>query len=418
MDTLIKNGIIVTQNERRDVFRGNILVSDDKIVYAGKDEKEAEETIDASGKIIIPGLINTHAHAAMAHLKGKLDDIELGDFLEKTFTYDAKRTDEGIYNSAKLAMFEMIDSGITSFLDLYYSEDVIARAAEDTGIRAFLSWVTLDKEFTTQSGDPVSNAETFIREWKGKTSITPSIGIQGIYVANDETYARAKEVAEKYDTLIHTHLAETRKEVYDLVRKIGERPVEHLEKIGFLNDRLVAAHCVWVTNHEVKILASKGVNVSWNSVSNFKLGTGGVPPVPEMMENKINITLGTDSNGSNNSLNLFEEMKFSPLTVKNQRWDASFIKAQDVMDFATRNAGKALKSPIGTIEAGKKADIVILDARRPGLIPVSEENAISSIVYSANPAYVDTVMVNGRILKRGGKLMNFDPEYFEKCNFI
>lgn len=417
--TLIEGALIATQDSSRSVLEGNILVQDDRIVYVGKESRVADNHIMASGMIAIPGFINTHSHAPMAHFKGKLDDMSLEQFLEKTFELDSQRTDEGIYNSSRVSMLEMIDSGITSFLDLYYSEDQVARAAKEVGMRSFLSWVTLDEEFTTQPGSPLSNAEHFIAKFSGDELVSPSIGVQGIYVSSDENYHKSLEIAEKYDTIMHTHLAETRKEVYDFVKKSnGERPIEHLSKIGFLNQRLVAAHCVWATLREVKLLSQTGVKVSWNSVSNSKLGVGGIAPIPEMLENNVLVTLGTDSNGSNNSLNPFESMKYASISVKNERWDASRIKAQQIFDMATINGAVALgRNDLGSLEVGKKADIVLLDARKPNLMPTDANSVISNTVYSANTTNVDTVMINGKVLKSGGRLLYSGIEKMGNLNF-
>lgn len=403
--TLIKDAIIVTQNGKREVKRGNILIKGNRISEIGETSTDADRIIEADGNIVLPGFINTHCHVAMSHLKNRLDDVDLQKFLDLTFKLDSGRTPEGIYNSSVLGISEMINNGITSFADLYYSEDIIARAVIDSGIRGYLSWVTLDRKFTTQDGDTPDNAEQFIREFRGKDRITPSVGIQGIYVAGDDIYASASEIAKKYGTIIHTHLAETREEVYNFVKgHNGKRPVEHLSDIGFLNENILAAHSVWATLREVKLMAKSGTKVSWNAVSNFKLGVGGVPPVPEMMANGITISMGTDSNGSNNSLNMFEAMKFSALSVKNERWNPSLMKAQEILDMATVNGARSLgDESTGSIEAGKKADIIMIDASMPNIFPVSEENAVNSIVYSANPSNICMVMVDGKILKEAGK---------------
>ncbi len=404
--TLIEGALIVTQNSLREVTRGNILIENDRISYVGKEKKDADNIISGKNRLAMPGMINTHSHAAMSHLKGKLDDISLEAFLEKTFKLDSERTDEGIYNSSSLSMLEMVDSGITTFVDLYYSEDKIAKAAADVGIRSFLFWVTLDEEYTTQKGSPIKNAENFIQGHRDTPLITPGIGVQGIYVSSDENYHKSMEIAEKYGTMLHTHLAETRKEVYDFVKKSGgKRPIEHLADIGILNERLLAAHCVWATLREVKLLAKGRSKVSWNAVSNAKLGVGGIAPVPEMVEHGVTVTLGTDSNGSNNSLNPFESMKFAAISVKNERWDASKIAAQTALDMATMKGASALgRGDLGSIEAGKRADIILLDISKPNLAPTDESNAVSNIVYSANPSNVDTVFINGKLLKKDGSL--------------
>ena len=408
MSSIAINGaLIVTQNETREVIRGSVLVANDRIEYVGQTKQGADEEIDGNGFIVLPGFINTHAHVAMSHMKGQLDDIDLETFLRRTYQLDAERSEKGIYNSAVLGISEMIDAGITCFADMYYSEDVIARACQDSGIRANLAWNTLDRELTTQRGDPVSNAGQFISSFKGKELITPSIGIQGIYAASDETIARAIEVSESHGTLVHMHLSETRKEVYDFVKKNNQRIVEHLSYMNLLPERLLAAHGVWLTLREIRLLSKAHSSVSWNSLSNAKLASGGMPAVPEMMSNGITVSLGTDSSASNNSLDMFQLMKFSSLMTKNARWDSTVIPAQVSLDMATVNGARAIgNTKIGSIEAGKKADLVLIDATRPNLIPTGIENAVSNIVYSANAGNVDSVIIDGKFVKRHGKLTN------------
>ena len=408
MSSIAINGaLIVTQNETREVIRGSVLVVNDRIEYVGQTKQGADEEIDGNGFIVLPGFINTHAHVAMSHMKGQLDDIDLETFLRRTYQLDAERSEKGIYNSAVLGISEMIDAGITCFADMYYSEDVIARACQDSGIRANLAWNTLDRELTTQRGDPVSNAGQFISSFKGKELITPSIGIQGIYAASDETIARAIEVSESHGTLVHMHLSETRKEVYDFVKKNNQRIVEHLSDKNLLPERLLAAHGVWLTLREIRLLSKAHSSVSWNSLSNAKLASGGMPAVPEMMSNGITVSLGTDSSASNNSLDMFQLMKFSSLMTKNARWDSTVIPAQVSLDMATVNGARAIgNAKIGSIEAGKKADLVLIDATRPNLIPTGIENAVSNIVYSANAGNVDSVIIDGKFVKRHGKLTN------------
>ena len=417
---LIKNATIVTQNERREIIKGNIAIKKGRIDYIGNEEPDTEATIDATNKIVIPGFINTHCHVAMTHMRGKLDDIKLSEFLERTFKMDAERSKEGLYNSSLLGAFEMINSGITSFLDLYYSEDVIAKAVQESGIRGFLAWNTLDSDKTTQKGDPLSNAEHFIKSMKDMDRVYPSIGVQGVYVASDEVYLKAKDISERYNTIIHGHLSETREEVYNFTKTHnGERPAEHLDKIGFLNDRFIAAHCVWLTLREAKELGKNKVGVSWNSISNEFLGTGGIPPIPELRDNGAIISLGTDSSASNNALDPFQAMKFSALSLKNDRWDPSVVKAQDVFDMANINAAKSLRMPdLGSIEVGKLADLVLLDRHNPKIFGLSDSEIISGIVYSADSSCVSDVIVDGKIIKNDFRLLNFDPEYFMGKEFV
>lgn len=407
--TLFRNPIVITQNENREVLRTDVLVEGNRILETGK-QLEGDSVIDADSMILMPGLLNTHTHVAMTHMRGSLDDIILSQFLEKTFKLDGERSDNGIYNSSVLGMCEMIDSGVTSFLDLYYSENIVERAVKDTGLRGFLSWVTLDREYTTQKGDPVDNARRFLGSDATTDLVDRSVGVQGVYVAGEETYLRAQELARAEDTIVHTHLSETREEVYNHLKKTGKRPVEYLDSIGFLDSNVIAAHSSWVTLNEMRILSRKGVKVSWNPVSNAKLATGGICPVPEMLGENVTVSIGTDSSGSNNSLNVLESMKYGAITIKNSRWDASILNAQKILDFATIDAARSLRrSDLGSVQAGKTADLVLIDCSKPNLIGTDESTAVSNVVYSANPSNVHTVMVNGRILKSDHRLLkSFD----------
>ena len=347
----VNNALILGVKGKNKPVEGNVLIEGEFIKKISDEPFDADKIIDARKNLLVPGFINTHSHVAMSRFKGLLDDIKLSEFLEKTFKLDSQRTDEDIYNSSILGICEMIDSGITSFADLYYSEDIIARAVENTGIRGFLSWNTLDKKFTTQTGEPIENAENFIRSFSKKSSlIIPSIGVQGIYVASDDTYLQAYEISKKYGTIIHTHLAETREEVNNCMKERGKRPVEQLDSIGFLNENLLAAHTVWLNLSEVRALAKNSVSISWNSVSNEKLGVGGIPPIPEMMAQGVNVSMGTDSCGSNNSLDMFCVMKNSALSLKNSRWDPSILNADELFQMATQNGSYAVhNNSIGSI---------------------------------------------------------------------
>lgn len=397
----VNNALILGVKGKNKPIEGSLLIKDEFIKKISDEPFDADKVIDANKNLLIPGFINTHSHVAMSRFKGLLDDIKLSEFLEKTFKLDSQRTDEDIYNSSIMGICEMIDSGITAFADLYYSEDIIARAVEDTGIRGFLSWNTLDKKFTTQTGEPIENAENFIRSFSKRSSlITPSIGVQGIYVASDDTYLKAYEISKKYGTIIHTHLAETREEINNCMKERGKRPVEQLDSIGFLNENLLTAHTVWLNLSEVRALSKKNVSISWNSVSNEKLGVGGIPPIPEMMAQGVNVSMGTDSCGSNNSLDMFCVMKNSALSLKNSRWDPSILNADELFQMATQNGSYAVhNNSIGSIGENMLADLVLIDLGASNMFPTSGNNAVNNIIYSANPGNTQTVIVNGNVLK-------------------
>lgn len=213
------------------------------------------------------------------------------------------------------------------------------------------------------------------------------------------------------------HLAETRKEVFDSIKKFGKRPVEYLESIGFLSDRLVAAHCVWVTKREVRILGERGVKVSYNPVSNMKLASGGVAPIPQMLESDVCVTLGTDGAVSNNSLNMLETMKFGALLQKAHLWDATLVDAQQALDFATRNGARALGINAGSIEEGKLADMFLMELKAPNLLPAN--NLLSNLIYSSNPSNISDVIIDGKLVMEKRKILTVDEEkIFDKAQRV
>ena len=410
MSLLLRDGYLVTQNARREVIRGDVLLEGGRIAEVGEVRGSADEVLECSNCAIIPGLINTHTHVANTLLRGAADDVPLEAMLERAFAADAKLTRRDVQMAALLGCIEMLKSGATSFHDLFYWEDEVARAVRESGIRGFLSWVVLDERFTTQRGNPLANAEQFVRKAKGDELVTPSIGLQGVYVCSEETYTAAKELADRLDVRMHTHLSETRVEVYNHRRKTGLRPVEWLDKIGFLSDRLVAAHCVWVTLNEVRVLARRGVRVAHCPISNMKLASGGVAPLPEMFEAGTAVALGTDSPVSNNGMDMFQEMKVCALLHKSARWDASVIPAQTAFDLATIGGAKALgmEDRLGSIEVGKSADLAVVDLRRPHTTPFNRESVIRHLVYACRGGDVRTTIVGGKVVVEGGSMRTVD----------
>ena len=410
MSLLLKGGLVVTQDAHRRVVPGDVLVEGGRIAAVGKLDAPADEVLDCAGCAVLPGLINAHHHVANTLLRGVADDVPLEEMIERSFAIDAKLTRRDVQVGALLGCVEMIRSGTTSFHDLFYWEDEVARAVRESGIRGFLSWVTLDEAFTTQRGDPVKNAESFVSKHKGDPLVTPSIGIQGVYVATEDTYMRAREVAERRGVRLHTHLSETRVEVYNHQAKTGARPVEWLEKIGFLDPRLTAAHCVWLTLNEVRTLARHGVSVAHCPVSNMKLASGGVAPVPEMLQEGVTVSLGTDSPISNNRMDMFSDMKVAALLHKATRWDALVLPAQAAFDLATVGGAKALgvDDRLGSVEVGKRADFAVVSLRGAHATPFYPANLISHLVYSCQGSDVRATVVDGRVLMADGRVRSVD----------
>jgi len=406
---VLRGGLLVTQDPARRVVRGDLRVEEGRITSVGGRAERAEEEVDATGFAVVPGFVNAHTHVAMSVLRGIADDRELAGFLETLFAVDARRTESDVEAGARAGIAEMLLSGTTSFLDLYYFEDAVARAVESLGVRGFLGWAVLDPELTTQRGKPTDNARAFIDRWKGRPLVTPLVAPQGVYVCGKETWLAAREIADRTQTLVHYHLAETRREVHEHQAKTGRRPVVWLEEIGFLGPRSVAAHCVWLTGEEISLLARREVGIAHCASSNLKLASGGMAPVVELRAAGATVGIGTDSVASNNSLSMLREMHIAGLVQKNQRWDATVLSAQELLDLATRDGARLLgrESDLGSLEAGKRADFSLFRLDHPTLLPARPEAIVSHLVYSAAEEAVDSVYVEGvpvvrhRALTRG-----------------
>ena len=410
MSLLLRGGLIVTQDPHRRVFPGDVLVDDGRIAAVGAVDTAPAEVIDCAGAAVIPGFINLHHHVPNTLLRGIADDVPLEEMLPKAFAIDAKLTRRDVQIGALLGCVEMIRSGTTSFHDLFYWEDEVARAVRESGMRGFLSWVTLDESLTTQHGSPLKNADQFVAKQKADPLVTPSVGVQGVYAASEEVYAKAKEIAVRHRVRMHTHLSETRGEVEEHRKKTGLRPVEWLEKLGFLDENLTAAHCVWMTMNEVRALARHGVSVAHCPVSNMKLASGGVAPIPEMLAEGVRVGLGTDSPISNNGMDMFAEMKVAALLHKATRWDARTLPAQSAFDLATIDAARALhvEGELGSIEVGKRADLAVVSLSGAHTTPFYPANVLSALVYSCRGSDVRATIVDGQVLMAAGVVRTVD----------
>ncbi len=410
MSLLLRGGLIVTQDARRRILTGDLLVDRDRIAAVGAVAATADEVIDCSGCAVLPGFVNLHQHVANTLLRGIADDVPLEEMISRASAIDAKLTRRDVQVGALLGCVEMLRSGTTSFHDLFYWEDEVARAVRESGMRGFLSWVTLDEAVTTQRGNPVKNADQFVTKHKGDLLVTPSVGVQGVYAASEETYAKAKDVASRHRVRMHTHLSETRGEVEAHRARTGLRPVEWLEKIDFLDGGLTAAHCVWLTINEVRTLARHGVSVAHCPVSNMKLASGGVAPVPEMIREGVPTGLGTDSPISNNGMDMFETMKITGLLHKATRRDAAVLSAQSVLDLATIDGARALRADgeIGSIEVGKRGDLAVVSLKGAHTTPFYPANVISHLVYSCRGSDVRATIVDGHVLMSDGVVRTVD----------
>lgn len=396
-------------------FKGDIYI-DGNIISEIKQKisQEAEYVIDASNKLVIPGIVNMHTHIAMTNMRGLFDDLKFDAFLNRGFMLDSNRTDEEIYWGAKLGILEMLSNGITAFMDLYYSEDIIARAVNEIGIRGFLGWAIVNKEITTQKGDPIKNAENFIRNFRNHELVTPLPAPHGVYSTTRDDLLAAKELSDRFDLPMTMHLSENKKEVYDLVKKEKKRPVEYLEGIGVISDKFIGAHGVYLTLSEIKTLGKYGATIVNNPVSNMKLGNGNFSPILEMLQYGVNVTLGTDSATSSNHLDLIETGRVASYLQKNYREEPTAVPAVEIFRFMTINPYKVLKKKIGLIKEGYLADLAILNK---GLnMEPSEGHEIESLIYSGSGRNVQYTIVNGKILYEEGKFKGIDVEEIIKKN--
>ena len=379
----------------RDV---NIAIDGGRISGVGPgvaDESGDDSVIDGSGKLAIPGLVNAHTHLAMTLFRGYADDMELMPWLqEKIWPLEAKLTAEDIHWGVKLGCLEMIRSGITCYNDMYYFMDETARATKEMGLRAVLSGVLFDMR-----PDLIEDAEPFIKRWKGDDLIVPAVGPHAVYTCSEETLSLALELADKYEVMLHIHLSETRSEVESFEKNCSKSPVEYLDSLGFLSDRVVAAHCVWLSERDISIIAERGVNVAHCSISNHKLASG-VAPLDQLARAGANICLGTDGASSNNSINLFQEMKTTAIAQKCAHSRPDLFGAGEVWKMATENAYAAFRLDLG-LRAGALADLALIDLRKPWFFPLTEDNIVSHLVYSTQGG-VDTTIVGGKVLMEGG----------------
>ncbi len=396
MSILIKD--VLLEGEQTDIY-----IEENRISEIGA-RVEADFVIDGTDKVAFPGLINTHTHSAMTLLRSYADDLKLQEWLEnKIWPLEAKLTENDVYLGSKLACLEMIKSGTTCFNDMYWFMKGTARAVEEMGLRAVLAEAFIDLFKEDMAEEMKGKTKDFISYVRGMDNerITPALGPHAIYTVSKESLGWIKDFAEKEDLLIHFHLAETEKENTDCKNMHGKRPVPFLDNIGFLSHRLVAAHSIWLTGEEIKILAEKGVKISHNPTSNLKLASG-IIPYQKMRDSGSTISLGTDGCASNNNLDMFEEMKIATIAQKGFVKDPTVMPAIEALKIATLGGGKALGLKIGEIRVGNLADIILIDLKRPELTP--RHNLISNLVYSANGSCVDTTICNGKILMQNREI--------------
>ena len=419
MGLLLKNcDWIVTQDPRRKILRNaSVRVNDGKIVEVGEASRgTGDDVVDCGGKVLMPGLINTHTHLSMTLFRGLADDLELQSWLNKIIWPLEKRlTGKMCYDGALLGCLEMIRTGTTSFVDMYFHMEDVAKATVESGLRAILSYGIIDPP--DEAGMKRQRDETvkflkYVQELRNPR-IGFAVGPHAPYTCRDETLLWSKKLAEKEDALVNIHIAETRHEQAQFEREKHSRVADYLEKIGFLSHRVLAAHSVWLTKSEVKLFGKRGVRVSHCPVSNMKLASGAAAPLPEMWDSNVPVGLGTDGPASNNSLDMFDTMKVAALLHKSSRWDPIVANAQKVLDMATIEGARCIgkEDELGSIERGKRGDFVLIDLKDPNMIPIhGERTVISDLVYSANGFNVDSTYVEGKALMRDREFQTLNSD--------
>lgn len=378
------------------------------------------ERIDASGRVLLPGLVNAHSHAPMSLLRGVGDDLQLAKWLlTAMWPREARMDEKTIGIGARLAACEMIRSGITCFNDMYFHMDAIADAVDSSGLRAVLGYSMIDRvksgekiefDFTGKGKRELDIGEKFAKRWMGKANgrITTSISPHAPHTCSQELLGASARLAKRLGVHLHIHAAETRTELAEVLSMTKKRPIDYLDDCGLLGPRTVLAHGVYASKSEISLIAKRGSSVAHCPVSNLKLASGGSAPIPEMLAAGVNLSLGTDGAASNNSLDIFQSMKVGAIEQKNSRFDASAVKADDYLRMGAAGGAQALGLKTGRIACGYAADLILLDARSPNLVPF-HDNA-GWLVYAAGPQNVTDVMVAGKWLMRGRKLLTLDEE--------
>ncbi|WP_094228121.1 amidohydrolase family protein [Methanolobus psychrotolerans] len=411
-DMIIKNAYILTMDPSvGDIENGAVVIENGKIKEIGTSTKcSAEKVIDAKGSVLMPGLVNTHCHAGMTIFRGYADDMQLQDWLENhIWPAEAKLTDEDIYAGTRLACLEMIRSGTIAFADMYIHENRVAQAVDKAGIRAALSYGMIDFGDKEKADKELKEGSAFVKEWNGKADgrIDTMYGPHAPNTCSRDFLIRVKEHAVRDNVKIHIHVLETEAELNYMKENFGMCSIHFLKGIDFWGPDVLAAHCVWLSDGDIKILAEYGVNISHNPVSNMKLASG-ICPVSKLLDAGANVCIGTDGCASNNNLDMFEEMRTAALLQKVSTMDPTVLPARTVLAMATVNGAKALGIKSGMLKEGYNADMIIVDMNKAHLTPVYD--VASHLVYAASGKDVKTTIVNGKVLMEDGKVLSMDEQ--------
>jgi len=391
--TILIKGVAFNEAKKDIYIEGNRIAAIEDTV-----DRRADTVLSGSGKAAIPSFVNGHTHAAMTLLRGYADDMPLQEWLEKKiWVMEARMTEEDIYWGAKLACLEMIKTGTTFFNDMYWYWNGTARAVEEMGLRAAVSAVFIDFFSEEKAKEQKAlNRALFEGSRQFSDRVRFTLGPHAIYTVSEESLKWASDFARKNNLLLHIHVSETQKEVEDCIGKHGERPVEYLDRIGFLGPNVIACHSVWLSPQEIDLMKRHDVKVVHNPISNMKLTVGNTFPYRQIQAAALTVCLGTDGCSSNNDLDMLETMKFASLLQKHHTMDCTALPSREVFEMATIRGAEAFGLDCGRIEVGALADMALIDLQRPELTP--HFDLYSDLVYAANGSCIDTVICDGKIL--------------------
>lgn len=411
----IENGLFITMaGATPKVLTGHMVVTDDVITYIGEAspaDVEGFERFDGKGLVFMPGLVNTHGHAAMTLLRGFSDDLNLQVWLqEKMWPMEEKYVDQDTRAGSNLAIAEMLLSGTTTFVDMYDRMDQVAEASVEAGIRAFLTRGVIGLCPPEVQTAKLEEAISFAKQWNGQGNgrISTMLSPHSPYTCPPDYIARIVQAAHDLNLPLHTHMSETKAEVQQNVDEYGKRPVAHLDDLGFFSRPALLAHAVHLTDEEIELLAARGASISHNPISNLKLASG-VARVPDLLKAGVKLSLGTDGVASNNNLDLFQEIRAAALLHKGVSGDPTVVPAYTALQLGTSMGAEAIwKSEIGTLEVGKKADFIAINIDQPHFFPRTD--LISHLVYAANGRDVSHVWIDGKQVVSNRTLLTMDEE--------
>jgi 5-methylthioadenosine/S-adenosylhomocysteine deaminase len=416
-DLLLSGGTVVTMDS---VFRviedGAVAVKGERIVAVGPARElraryAAARAIDTTGRIVMPGLVNTHTHVPMTLLRGVADDVELMVWLTKYIwpAENAHVTPEFVTWGTRLAAWEMIRTGTTTFADMYFYEDQVAEAAKQAGLRGFCAATVMDHPVPglKDADEGLRVAEAFLKKWSGDPLIVPALGPHAAYTVSPETLLRVQALAARYGAPLTIHAAESPSEMQMVREKYGTTTVAHLERIGFLGPNVTLNHAIWLSDEEIATIGRLGVGTAHCPSSNMKIASG-VSPVPKLRKAGVRAGLGTDGPASNNDLNLFEEIDLALKLHKITSGDPAVLSARDGVEMATIGGARALhmEKEIGSLEPGKRADLIVLAGDAPWA--QTRYDVYSHLAYAQKGSDVVTTIVNGRVLMEDGRLLTLD----------